>query len=171
MKQIAFLLTFFALLHLTQSQVFFSRSETLSTRLHPSQDVMETLLKTIAPYQLTAVSIASAVGSVRSCWLRFANSSFLSYLEGPIEITSLSGTIDWKMQPHIHIQIANGKGESFGGHLPSLEERGQGKECPIFTTLEIVLLSHRDIIYERRVDPETTFHELYIRTLTQGIMQ
>jgi predicted DNA-binding protein with PD1-like motif len=85
--------------------------------------------------------------------------SFLSYFEGPMEITSLSGTIDCKMQPHIHIQLANGKGESIGGHLPSLEERaGEGKGCPIFTTLEIVLLSHLDIIYERKVDPETTFH-------------
>lgn len=58
------------------------------------------------------------------------------------------------MQPHIHIQLANGKGDSFGGHLPSLEERSADpdKDCPIFTTQELVLLSHRDIIYERKVD-------------------
>jgi predicted DNA-binding protein with PD1-like motif len=38
-----------------------------------------------------------------------------------MEITSLSGTIDYKLQPHIHIQLANGKGESIGGHLPAIE--------------------------------------------------
>jgi len=146
------------LLPLAQSQVFFSKAESISTRLHPNQDIMSTLTKTLAPYQLNALSVASAVGSVRYCWLRFANNSVLTKVDGPLEITSLSGTFDLKMQPHIHIQLADAKGSSIGGHLPSLEERGEGKECPIFTTLEIVLLSHLELIYERKIDPETTYH-------------
>lgn len=130
-------------------QFFYSNSETISTRLRPNQDIIATITNMLAPQQLTALSIASAVGSVKYCWIRTANSSTLTFFQGPMEITALSGTFDIKMQPHIHIQLANGKGDSFGGHLPSLEERSadQDKDCPIFTTLELVLLSHRDIIY------------------------
>ena len=128
---------------------------------------MFSLTVLLAPYQQTALSIVSAVGSVSSCWLRFANNDYLTLVSGPLEITSLSGTLDYKMLSHLHIQLANGNGESIGGHLPSLEERGSDAEfgCPIFTTLELVLLSHTDLVYERRVDPETTYHELYISNL------
>lgn len=118
------LLLLVLMLQVTLSQLFFSPVETISTRLHPNEDIIGRITKLLAPYQLTALSIGSAVGSVKYCWLRYANNSFLSKVEGPLEITSLSGTIDYKMQPHIHIELANGKGESIGGHLPSLEERG-----------------------------------------------
>lgn len=74
----------------------------------------------LSQYHYTAFSISAAVGSVNYCWLRFANNSFLTQVQGPLEITALSGTFDLKMQPHIHIQLANGKGECVGGHLPSL---------------------------------------------------
>ena len=32
-----------------------------------------------------------------------------------------------------------------------------------FTTLEIALLLHENIVYQRKIDPVTTFHELTIR--------
>lgn len=153
MKIILTALFLILLLLQAQSQVFFSKAESISTRLHPNQDIMSTLTKALGQYQLNALSVVSAVGSVRYCWLRFANSSVLTKVDGPLEITSLSGTFDLKMQPHIHIQLADGNGNSIGGHLPSLEERGEGNECPIFTTLEIVLLSHFELIYERKIDP------------------
>ena len=75
------------------------------------------------------------------------------------------GTFDKNLEPHIHIQLTDGLGKSFGGHLPSLNERGYAESiqtgsahnklfaCPIFTTLEIVFLHHVDLIYERRIDP------------------
>lgn len=55
------------------NQVFFSLSETLSTRLHPNQDIITTITNLLSPYEITALSIASAVGSVKYCWLRLAN--------------------------------------------------------------------------------------------------
>lgn len=112
---------------------------------------MSSLTKALSSDSFKALSIASAVGSVRSCWLRFANNSDLSYLQGPFEITSLTGTFDKNLKPHLHIQLCDGSGKSIGGHLPSLSERkikfsvnnndinieGQDTEfgCPIFTTL------------------------------------
>jgi predicted DNA-binding protein with PD1-like motif len=57
---------------------------------------------------LRAVSIISAVGSVQYCSLRFANNSYLTKIPGPLEIISLSGTIDKNQNPHIHIGLSDG---------------------------------------------------------------
>ena len=106
-----------------QNPLFKSRAETLSLRLHPNEDIMGSLTTALQQSDFKALSIATAVGSVRSCWIRFANNSYLSFVQGPFEITSLVGTIDKNLQPHIHIQLADGTGLSIGGHLPSLDER------------------------------------------------
>lgn len=75
------------------------------------------------------------------------------------------------MNPHIHIAVADKYGNAFGGHLPSLKERAKSAgyqkgvvdyDCPIFTTLEISLNVHKDVIFERKIDPETTYDELTI---------
>lgn len=92
----------------------------LSVRLHPHDDIMQAITSLLEVYHYKALSISGAVGSVFHCWIRFANNSFLSLVEGPFEITSLVGTFDQHMQPHVHIQLANGNGDSYGGHLPSL---------------------------------------------------
>lgn len=89
-------------------QFFYSNSETISTRLKPNQDIISTITQMVAPQKLTALSIASAVGSVKYCWIRTANSPILTFFQGPMEITALSGTFDINMHPHIHIQLANG---------------------------------------------------------------
>lgn len=68
----------------------------------------------------SAYTIISAVGSVLYCNLRFANNSYLTKIDGPLEITSLVGTFDKNLNPHIHISVANNNGITFGGHLPSL---------------------------------------------------
>ena len=136
-------------------EIYTSNVESLSARLHPGTDIMSGLTRVLTPRRWSALSIASAVGSVQYCWLRLANNSFLSKIEGPMEIASLSGTFDKDLQPHLHIQLANGNGLSIGGHLPSVEERqntikseeeergrildgaegGVVYDCPIFTTL------------------------------------
>lgn len=125
---------------------------------------MSELLTRAKHYKLRAASIVSAVGSVLHCSLRFANNSFLTPIDGPLEIVSLSGTIDEHQQPHIHIALSDGNGRTVGGHLPSLSERQSPSlhNCPIFTTLELVLAEHNNVAYVRKVDPETTFDELTI---------
>lgn len=62
----------------------------------------------------------------------------------------MTGTFDINMQPHIHIELSDSNGVSFGGHLPSLNERYSPDniyDCPIYTTLELVMISHTDIVY------------------------
>ena len=66
------------------AQLYFSLAETISARFHPNEDIMTVINKSLAPYQLTAISIASAVGSVRYCYLRLANNSFLTKIDGPL---------------------------------------------------------------------------------------
>ena len=68
----------------------------------------------------SAFTISGAVGSVLHCHIRFANNSFLTRVDGPLEITSLTGTFDKDLNPHVHISVANGNGLTLGGHLPSL---------------------------------------------------
>jgi predicted DNA-binding protein with PD1-like motif len=93
-------------------------------RLKPHQDIMTAIKQNLQSYRnFTALTISSAVGSVNYCWLRFANNSYLTLVQGPLEITSLSGTFDLNLSPHVHISLANGQGQTLGGHLPSLEER------------------------------------------------
>ena len=88
--------------------------KSLSLRLTPNQDIIEQLTQILSQYRkrnkLTALSIASAVGSVNYCWLRFANQSTLTKIKGPMEIVSLSGTLDLNFQPHIHISLSRFNG-------------------------------------------------------------
>lgn len=113
----------------------------------------------LAHQKHNAITIVSATGSVLHCHIRYANQSYLSKIDGPLEITSITGTFDKKLKPHIHIAVADGTGHAFGGHLPSLEERSKqegntlGYDCPIFTTLELSLLVHKDVNFERVLDP------------------
>lgn len=37
-----------------------------------------------------------------------------------------------------------------------------GYDCPIYTTLELSLTIHKDVIFERKKDLETTYDELTI---------
>jgi predicted DNA-binding protein with PD1-like motif len=104
----------------TQTKLMQSYAQTYSVRLHPNQDIMASLLSLAKSSHLKAVSIMSAVGSVLHCSLRFANNSYLTRIEGPLEIVSLSGTIDKNQMPHIHASLANQNGAVVGGHLPSL---------------------------------------------------
>lgn len=79
---------------------------------------------------------------------------------------SLVGTISVDNQPHIHISLSDRNGQMVGGHLPSLEERAVYNQtdfdCPIYTTAEIVIANNINLVFERRIDPDTTYDELYI---------
>ncbi len=77
---------FFVFAHIlcAHGQLYFSLAETISARFHPNEDIMTAITKSLAPYQLTALSVASAVGSVRYCHLRLANNSYLTKVDGPL---------------------------------------------------------------------------------------
>lgn len=80
----ATILVLFLIIAAHSQQFFYSNAETISTRLRPNQDIISTITKMLAPQQLTALSIASAVGSVRYCWIRTANSSTFTFFQGPM---------------------------------------------------------------------------------------
>jgi predicted DNA-binding protein with PD1-like motif len=89
-----FLIANFFILLLSGPPIFKSKAETVSLRLHPNYDIISSLTTSLKEHNFTALSTSSAVGSVRSCWLRFANNTILTLLNGPFEITSLVGTFD-----------------------------------------------------------------------------
>jgi len=82
------------------------------------------------------------------------------------------GTISQNLRPHIHISLSDGKGSTIGGHLPSLDERETLEKsgrftmiesgCYIYTTAEITLAEHYELIFKREYSNETTFDELVI---------
>jgi hypothetical protein len=77
-----------------RDRILASSTTSYSTRLHPNQNIMTELLSRSKKYNLKAASIVLAVGSVLHCSLRFSNNFYLTTVEGPLEIVSLSGTID-----------------------------------------------------------------------------
>jgi len=83
-------------------------------RLTPNQDIIAQITQLIQEYRknnkISALSIASAVGSVNYCWLRFANQSTLTKIKGPMEIVSFSGTFDINLEPHVHISLSRATG-------------------------------------------------------------
>ena len=148
-------------------EILSSESVTYVGRIHPNQDIMESFAAALKGFKASGITIASAVGSVLHCHLRFANQSQLTKIDGPLEIVSLTGTFDKHLKSHVHIALSDEKGVTYGGHLPSLEERKEangdkmfgniqnsiGFDCPIFTTLEFSLLEHKDVVFERKIDP------------------
>ena len=105
-----------------------------------------------------AVAVVSAVGSLQRLSLRFAGQNDPVALEGPFEITALSGTIDPRHQ-HLHVTVADGAGRCLGGHLPP-----SGAE--VFTTVELVLLALPDLAFSRQPCAASGYPELSIRRIT-----
>ncbi|EAR86709.2 DNA-binding protein (macronuclear) [Tetrahymena thermophila SB210] len=128
---------------------------------------MTQILNITSFYNLQATNIQTCIGSVLYCGIRTANQNFLTnFTSGPYEIVSLVGTISQGSMPHIHISLSDKYGNMVGGHLPSLEERQFYNQtdfsCPIYTTAEIVLTENINLVFQRPVDPQTTYDELQI---------
>lgn len=142
-----------------------SRTHSVVLRLHPNEDIMNTMVKFVTDNNINAASISTGVGSVQYCTLRLANNSYLTRFEGPFEIVSLVGTFSEGSLSHVHIALSDGiTGRMVGGHLPQFPREGQTEisdpTCRIYTTLELILLIHEDLIFTRPIDPETTYDEL-----------
>jgi predicted DNA-binding protein with PD1-like motif len=131
-----------------------SQVEAHVLRLKPNEDPRASLIKYVKENKITAASIASAVGSLKMAALRYANNKEVVMLMGFREVTSLSGTVSSEGGAHLHLSIADSKGETLGGHL------AEGSK--VYTTLEIVLLSYPELDFKRKLDPQTTFQELDI---------
>ena len=123
-------------------------------RLTPGQDLKKELENYIKAHKVQAASVISAVGSLKTATIRFANKESFSQLKGPLEVVSLSGTLGIA-GTHLHIAVADGEGKTTGGHLV------EGN--PVFTTMEVVLGIYPGLSFQRTLDPVSTFKELDIQ--------
>jgi predicted DNA-binding protein with PD1-like motif len=122
-------------------------------RLQPHEDLRKCILHFAQVNALKAGVILSAVGSLEQYHIRFANQPQGTGGKGFFEIISLNGTFS-ESSCHLHICVANEKGETFGGHL--LDEN------LIYTTAEIIAISLEDLEFLRITDVAYNYKELVV---------
>jgi predicted DNA-binding protein with PD1-like motif len=127
------------------------KMKTFPIRLHPGEDLKQSLVVHTAQNHIRAGLILTCVGSLRPAALRMANQSETSVLGEKFEIVSLVGTLG-PDGPHLHLSISDSTGKTIGGHLQ--------EGSLIYTTAEIVVAELEDWVFSRVIDPETTFDEL-----------
>ena len=123
-------------------------------RLSPNQDLRKELEGICLAENWSSAWIVTCVGSLTHAHLRMAGAIERTLLKGPFEITSLVGTLS-QDGVHIHITLADGIGQTLGGHLC--------EESQIFTTAEIVIGYDTNITFKRKLDPNTGYDELYVQ--------
>jgi predicted DNA-binding protein with PD1-like motif len=131
----------------------------IALRLTPQQDLKAELDTFVRHQQIEAACILTCVGSLSQASLRFANQSQATIFQEKFEILSLSGVLS-QHGSHYHIALANGTGQTIGGHL--LEG------CLIYTTAEIVIGVLPNVCFKREYDAATGYRELAIE---QGLAQ
>lgn len=134
-------------------------------RLTPGTDLKEGIETFVASKDIQAGFIITCVGGLQKAILRSADIdrgkpskqdilTFTGDNDNNFEITSLSGTVSVNGM-HLHMDIADKRGQVFGGHL---------KEGTIVhPTAEIILGEDETAIYTRELDPNTGFEELVVR--------
>jgi len=123
-------------------------------RLHPNQDLRQTLIDFVKSHHIKAASIVTCVGSLKQAHLRMAGRPDVLTVEGPVEIVSLVGTLG-ESGVHLHASLANNQGPVVGGHLV--------EGAPVYTTAEIVLAELPGLEFQREPDPATGSNELIIK--------
>ncbi len=124
-------------------------------RLLPGADLKKSILDQCKENKIEAGILISGVGSLSQASLRLADGQTPEHFKGPLEIVSLTGTCSLH-GAHIHISLADSKGQVIGGHL--LENN------LIYTTAEIAILNSENHIFHRKQDPQTGYLEIDIQT-------
>lgn len=127
-------------------------------RLSPGTDLRQALWHHCQHRSIRAAYILTAVGSLQSAVIRFANQPTGTHLNQPWEILSLAGTLSMA-GVHLHIALADSQGRVIGGHLMD--------GCLVYTTAEIVLGQIPGVTFQRQYDPATGFKELLIEASTE----
>jgi uncharacterized protein len=123
-------------------------------RLHPGDDLVDSIMAFARKHSIDAGGIVTCVGSLRQARLRYANQKNYENLDAKgqhFEIVSLVGTFS-TTERHLHLALANEEGTVFGGHASSGNM--------VFTTAEIVIVEGLDWAFQRAKDPSTTYLEL-----------
>jgi predicted DNA-binding protein with PD1-like motif len=130
-----------------------SSARFFALRLKPGDDIILELRKFVNANDLKAVAIVTAVGSLTSALLRYANVSEWDRISGHFEILSLVGTIDANGE-HVHISLSDGTGKAIGAHF--------GVGSSVYTTAEIVLAELVDLEFDREPCELSGWDELTI---------
>lgn len=125
--------------------------KTFPLRLHPGEDLKQSLVALAEKNEIRAGLILTCVGSLTRAALRLADQPETSFFEGKFEIVSLVGTLG-PDGPHLHISVSDPAGQTLGGHLQ--------EGSLIYTTAEIVLADLEDWVFLREIDPQTSYDEL-----------
>ena len=123
----------------------------LPIRLHPGADLRRSLEEVVRDEFPNGGYVVCGIGSLNNPRLRLAQEKFESVYAGPFELMTLSGTVS-RDGVHLHMSIASGSGQVFGGHLV------HGNE--VRTTVELLLLPLTDWALSRKFDSKTGFLEL-----------
>jgi predicted DNA-binding protein with PD1-like motif len=131
-----------------------SNSRLWVLRLRPGDDLVDSIMAFAREHAINAGGIVTCVGSLSHARLRYANQNDYENLDAKgqhFEIVSLVGTFS-TTDRHLHLALANEKGEVFGGHA------GAGNK--VYTTAEIILVEGLDWTFRREKDPDTKYLEL-----------
>lgn len=123
-------------------------------RLHPGDDLVDSIMEFARQHSIDAGGIVTCVGSLDRARLRYANQPDYENLDAKgkhFEIVSLVGTFS-TTDRHLHLAIANEQGSVFGGHA------GTGNR--VYTTAEIIIIEGVGWKFHREKDPVTTYQEL-----------
>ena len=122
-------------------------------RLRPGADLKSELLRLVNEHQWRAATVLTAVGSLSVVSLRFANQPNATKFDGKHEIVSLIGTLS-QDGIHLHMSVADSKGQMFGGHVMD--------GSLINTTAEIVIGELSELDFKREHCPESGYRELVV---------
>lgn len=130
-----------------------SRGGFAALRLRPGEDLGPALDRAFAETGARAGAVAACVGSLTEAVLRFAGREAGTRVAGPLEIVSLSGTLD-PGGHHLHLAVSDDAGRVTAGHLLA--------GCPVRTTAEVVLVTLDDLTFGRAPCPLSGWRELTI---------
>jgi predicted DNA-binding protein with PD1-like motif len=131
-----------------------SASRLWVVRLHPGDDLVDSIMRFARKHSIEAGGIVTCVGSLAHVRLRYANQQNYENLDSKgehFEIVSLVGTFS-TTDRHLHLAVANEKGTVLGGHASSGNK--------VYTTAEIIIVEGVDWKFQREKDSQTGYLEL-----------
>jgi len=123
-------------------------------RLQPGHDLKKAIAAFAKTNNLRAAWIVTAVGSLTTYHLRFANQTEGKIESGHFEIVSLSGTLNADAM-HIHMSVSDNTGRTIGGHLLDGNM--------VYTTVELVIGATDEVEFSREVDLKYGYRELVVK--------
>jgi len=91
--------------------------QAIPIRLEPGDDLKLQIDRLAWGRGWRAACVLSCAGSLSNAEIRFADQADIAHVAGPLEIISLNGTVASFGGSHLHIAVANTKGQVLGGHL------------------------------------------------------